>query len=278
MKFFGITILIIVVLLVVYSQGMKRTYKRAVLESLSRTASIQKELLTEDDIRHLPVVVQKYMRYVGVMGKEKVINFRAEFTGGIRSKPTDEYMQLTSVQYNFTDTPTRLFYITAKKKGIPAIGLHLYRNESALFKIKILGLFTVVDAKGKEMDQGETVTVFNDMCVMAPATLIDKNISWETVDSLTVKAKYTNGHITIGAMLHFNELGQLINFVSDDRFETDGKTYNNYPWLTPINEYININGYNLPASAKLIYKYPDMDFCYGEFVLSNIEYNCDEFK
>ena len=258
---------------------MKKKYKKAVTEALERTKDIKSEILREEDIQHLPAIVQKYLRYVGVIGNVKIINFRAEFKGGIRSKPNDEFMKLKSVQYNFTDKPTRLFYIVAKKKGIPAIGIHLYRNEQAIFQIKIAGLIKVVDAKGKEMNQGETVTVFNDMCFLAPATLINQNISWETVDPLTVHAKFTNGAITIGATLYFNDKGELINFISNDRFETtDGKSYKNYPWITPAAGYIDINGYRLVSSANLIYKRPDEDFCYGEFELVNIEYNCKELK
>jgi hypothetical protein len=124
------------------------------------------------------------------------------------------------------------------------------------------------------MNQGETVTVFNDMCCMAPATLIDKNIKWVEMDALTVKARFTNGNITIGATLFFNEKGELINFVSYDRFETaDGKTYKNYPWSTPIKEYKIFNGVPTPSSASIIYHRPDIDFCYGEFILKEIEYN-----
>jgi hypothetical protein len=258
---------------------MNNIYRKAVLKELERTKAIHKEILTEKDIQHLPDIVQKYMHFTGSIGKEKIINFRAEFKGGIRSKSTDEFMPLKSVQYNFMDKPTRIFYIEAKKKGIPAKGIHLYKDEKAIMKIKILGLFTVVDAKGPEMNQGETVTVFNDMCFMAPQTLIDKNITWETIDNLTVKAKFINGNITIGATLYFNENGKLTNFMSNDRFETsDGKTYKNYLWLTPVMEYTDIKGYRLPSSAKLIYRHPDEDFCYGEFILKNIEYNCNTFK
>jgi len=258
---------------------MKRTYKKAVLEALERTKSIKNETLTEEDIRHLPAIVQKYLHYTGSVGKEKVLNFRAEFTGGIRSKSSEEFMPLKSVQYNFTDNPTRLFYIVAKKKGIPARGIHLYRDQTAIMLVKILGLFTVVDAKGKEMNQGETVTLFNDMCFMAPATLIDRNIEWQEVDALTVGAKFTNGNISIGAILYFNEEGELVNFLSNDRFETtDGKNYNNYPWLTPVTGYTNINGYRLPSGAKLIYKHPDEDLVYGEFTLKSIEYNWRDFR
>jgi len=258
---------------------MKKTYRKEVLEALERTNGIKKEILTENDIQHLPAPVRKYIHYSGSIGKEKVLNFRVEFSGGIRSSSSEEFMPLRSVQYNFTDQPTRLFYIVAKKKGIPAKGIHIYKDRKAIMLIKILGLFTVVDARGKEMDQGETVTVFNDMCFMAPASLIDRNIEWEEIDDLTVGAIFTNGNITIGATLYFNEKGELVNFLSNDRFETtDGKTYINSPWITPATEYADINGYRLPSGAKLIYKHPDEDFCYGEFSLKSIEYNCKEFK
>ena len=258
---------------------MKKTYRKAVHEALARTRTKKAEILTEKDIQHLPEIVQKYLHYTGTIGKEKVLNFRAEFKGGIRSDSTEDYMPIKSVQYNFTDQPTRLFYIVAKKKGIPAKGIHLYKDETAIMLVKIFGLFTVVDAKGKEMNQGETVTLFNDMCFMAPASLIDRNIEWKEIDNKTINAKFTNGNITIGATLFFNEEGELVNFLSNDRFETkDGKIYKNYPWLTPVTGYINVNGYRLPSGAKLIYKHPDEDFCYGEFNLISIEYNCNELK
>jgi hypothetical protein len=79
--------------------------------------------------------------------------------------------------------------------------------------------------------------------------------------------------------LFFNETGELVNFISDDRFETaDGKIYKNYPWSTPIIEYRNFNGIRTAASASTIYHRPDNDFCYGEFILKEIEYNCKELK
>ncbi|MHC1780256.1 MAG: DUF6544 family protein [Bacteroidales bacterium] len=258
---------------------MKGVFKRSVKEALYKNRIISEVLLAEQDLSHLPVAVRKYITLSGAVGKPRFYNFRAEFEGGIRSKSSDPYMKLKSVQYNFFETPTRLFYIVAKKMGVPAIGVHLYREAVAIMKIKLLGLFTVVDAKGMEMNQGETVTVFNDMCFMAPASLIDNRITWNEIDVCTVEAKFKNGDITIGATLYFNEKGELINFISNDRFETtDGKEYLNYPWLTPVDSYTDINGYHLPSKARLIYRKPQEDFCYGEFVLKSIEYNCSEYK
>ena len=258
---------------------MKKEYRRAVLKALESTKEQKAGIVTETDIKHLPEAVQRYLRLTGVIGKEKIINFRAEFSGGIRSGPDEKFMSLRSVQYNFMEDPTRIFHIVAKKMGIPAMGNHIYRDQKAIMLIKILGLFTVSDAKGWQMDQGETVTVFNDMCFMAPASLIDKRIEWKEIDAESISARFTNGGISVTATLFFNLKGELMDFISNDRFETtDGKSYYNYPWSTPVLSYMDINGYHLPSRAKLIYKHPDEDFCYGEFRLVSLEYNCRDYR
>jgi hypothetical protein len=258
---------------------MKKLYKTEVRAGLNRISTLKPCIITESDLQHLPPIVKKYFNYAGVVGKDNLFNARMKFEGRIRSKPGESWMTFASEQYNFFDKPTRIFYIKANKMGIPAKGLHLYKDEKAIMVIKLAGLFKVVDAKGFEMNQGETVTLFNDMCCMAPATLIDKNIQWEILDSLTVKARYKNGNIVISAKLVFNEKGELINFISNDRFETvDGKIYNNYPWSTPIKKYTDLNGMKVASSASTIYHRTDFDFCYGEFVLKEIEYNCKELK
>lgn len=234
------------------------------------------ELLTRKDIAHLPTVVQKYLIYTRSVGQPKIKNFRVEFTGGMRGKPGEKYMLLHSVQYNFCQNPSRYFFMEAMKAGLPATGLHLYREGKATFVVKMLNWLKVVDAKGHKLDQAETVTLFNDMCCIAPATLIDPNISWESVNERQVKATYTNGSHTIRAMLYFSDKGELVNFISRDRYETDGKSYKNYPWATPLEDYKLINGYMLPGKAKLIYQKPGGDFTYGELEYKSLEYNLEE--
>ena len=47
--------------------------------SLETSSKIEKNLLTEKDIEHLPLPVQKYLRYAGVINKEKVNNVKNSF-------------------------------------------------------------------------------------------------------------------------------------------------------------------------------------------------------
>jgi len=266
-------IILIVALVSLGSYLLHSEFTSRVKIDFSENNSLSTDILTENDIAHLPMVVQKYLHYNKSVGQLKVKNFRAEFVGGMRSKPKDEYMNLQSIQYNFYQKPSRYFYMTTSKMGLPSTGLHLYQNRTATFKVKLLNWFKVVDAKGDKMNQAETVTLLNDMCFIAPATLIDSRLTWETINDTTVKAIFKNGNINVSAVLYFNAKGELINFISNDRFDTDGKKYVSYPWATPVEDYRIINGYLLPSKAKLIYQRPDGDFTYGELEYKSVKYN-----
>jgi hypothetical protein len=237
-------------------------------------------ILTMEDLQPLPESVKKYLLYVGAVGKPKIQNVRAVFNGSMKRNKKSNWMAITSQQYNFFDEPSRFFYIRAKMFGIPFDGLHVYAGTEATMQIKVASMFQVVDAKGDKMNHGETVTVFNDMCVLAPATLISKKIQWETIDSLTVRAIYTNDKITVSSILKFNAIGELIDFVSDDRYYCeDGKTYLVYRWSTPIKNYIDIKGRKVPSYGEAIWHIPyEGQFCYAKFNLKEIEYNCTELK
>jgi hypothetical protein len=244
----------------------------------SNNNTFSTDILTEKDISDLPVPVQNYLYYTKSVGQKKIKNFKAEFEGIMRSSEDDKGMNVQSVQYNFYQNPSRYFYMSATKMGMPASGLHIYQNQSATFHVKLLNWINVVEAKGEKMTQGETVTLLNDMCLIAPATLIDDRIEWETLGDTLVKAHFTNGHVKVSAELYFNEKYELVNFISYDRYETDGKNYKNYPWLTPVEEYQMINGYLLPSRGRLIYKRPDGDFIYGELEYKSVKYNLTEIE
>ncbi|MDD3744374.1 MAG: hypothetical protein PHX54_12180 [Lentimicrobiaceae bacterium] len=246
-------------------------YQKDVTKCLRQKSYFGNTLLTEADIEHLPEPVKNYIRYSGSIGKPRVNNFVIESTGKIRKNEESEWMPFTTKQYNFMDVPTRLFFMKAKMKHLPVAGYHCYKDGDAFMDIRLFSLFRVQYQDGAEMDMAETVTFFNDMCCMAPATLIDKRIKWLETDNNKVKASFTNNNITIYAWLYFNDKGELENFISNDRYDYDaGKKL---PWSTPLKDYREINGYRLARYADAIYSYQDKEFCYGTFNLTGTEYN-----
>jgi len=276
---FGTIANVIILIVSIIGYGTWSYYNKYQTEAktnLQQKEYFQNSLLTEMDIQHLPEPVKKYLRYTGCLGKPKINNFKIEFVGKIRKNEQSEWMPFTSEQYNFMGIPTRLFFMKAVMKSLPVAGYHVYKNGDAYMDIRLLSLFKVQYKDGDEMNKAETVTFFNDMCCMAPATLIDKRISWQETSENMVKSTFINNGITITADLFFNEVGELVNFKSNDRYNADaGKIL---PWATPLRDYKEVNGYKLAGYAEAIYTYPDRDLCYGTFEVSSVKYNCNDSK
>jgi hypothetical protein len=256
------------------SQEIKRAYNTEVQKELEHAAAFEKELLTVEDIKHLPEPVQKYLRYANVIGKEKVRNFKVVFEGEFRTNPKQDWAKIKAAQYTDLIDTKRLYFMDMKMFGLPVYGLHKYADGKATMLGKIAGLITVIDGKGKEMNEGETVTVFNDMCMLAPGSLIDSRIEWQEVDSTTVKAAFTNKGIKINATLYFNDKGELINFTSEDRYcSPTGKTYEKFRWSTPVKDYKDFNGVRISSAGEAIWSMPEGDYSYGRIGIKEIQYN-----
>jgi hypothetical protein len=257
------------------ARSFNNQYTLAVKESFTRSPLHAEPLLTETDIEHLPEAVKKYLRYTKSVGNPKIVNFKIAFNGKLRKTRQSEWMPFRSEQYNFIEESKRFFFMNATMKHLPVAGFHSFSNGTAFMDIRLLSLFKVQHQAGKEMGKAETVTFFNDMCCLAPATLIDKRIKWLEISENRVRAAFTNNHITISAWLHFDDKGELINFISNDRYAYEKENVmRQIPWETPLKNYRDMNGYKLATYAQAIYKYPEGDLCYGVFNISTVCYNC----
>ena len=253
--------------------SLRREFDGDVDRALDRAA--QAAPITEADLARLPDPVQRYLRVSGVVGRPRVRNFRVRMHGRIRSAPDARWLPLTAEQYNIVDPPARLFYLSGSMFMVPVQGYHRYVGPSATMRIKAAGLLRLVDVSGREMNQGETVTLFNDMCVMAPATLVDPAIVWAPVDERIARATFTNAGQTIHAELSFNHAGELSNFWSDDRYQTssDGVTVKQMRWSTPLREYRSFEGVRLASGGEGRWHDSDGEYVYIELTFDEVDYN-----
>lgn len=246
------------------------TYGRDVQALLERPeASAQPRTLKTQDWVGIPRAVRDYIAYAGFLEKPLPRSMRVQFEGRMRSKGKD-FFSFSSEQWNAFEDPSRLFFMSARMFGLPILGYHRYRSARAEMDIRIGGLTRVAHFVGNELDVAETVTFFNDLCLLAPGHLIDKRISWVELAPKRVRGTFKNGSVSISAELQFGPEGQLVNFISNDRVEVnEGKRL---PFLTPIHGYQTIQGYQLMKDADAVYRYPEEDFVYGQFSLKSIEY------
>jgi hypothetical protein len=212
------------------------------------------------------------------MGQPRVTSLYADFHGRIRSGPDAAWMPFTGMQVNtFGPRPQRVFLMDATRSGLPVTVLHSYADATATMRAKVLSLVTVVDASGPEMDRGETVTVFNDLVVLAPGAVVDAPIRWTAVDPWHVRGVYTNGDQTVSAELTFNDDHDLVDFVSEDRLRAsaNGKSFTPQRWSTPLFGHHEAHGHRVLTSGEGRWEPPDPEasFTYVELHFDDITYN-----
>lgn len=275
-------LLIILILLFIYykSRQIKKIYKEEVLKGVEEFDASDKLLITEDDIKHLPEPVQKYLDYTGVTGKEKVQNARIKLEIEMNLGPGKGWSLMQVEQFDFFGMhPGRLSFMKFKVKGIPTYGLDSYIDRKGHMLMKPAGLITLVDAKGNELDDKSAAAILlSEMCTAAPSTLIDKRIEWEVIDPLTVKALFNDRGLKVSGILKFNENGELINFSSEDKYYApEGKYYKKTKWSTSVKDYKVVNGFKLSTSGDAVWHFDEGDFCYGKAYLKELEYNSQSF-
>ena len=235
-------------------------------------------LLTKADLVDLPEPVAAYVRHSGALGRSRVVSLRAHFHGRIRSGPDAAWMPFTGQQVNtYGRRPQRLFLMDATRSGLPVTVLHVFAHTTATMRVKLLSLFTVVDASGPEMDRGETVTVFNDLVLMAPGAIAHAPVSWTAIDDLHVRGDFTDGDQTVSAVLTFDAEHDLVDFASEDRSRAsaNGKAFTREPWSTPVTGHHVVDGRRVFTLGEGVWNAagPGESFTYLDFQLDDVRYN-----
>ncbi len=240
-------------------------------DALLARPTIPAPLVTEADLAPLPLLMQTYLRRVGAVGRPRVRNVRVTFNAQMRSSATSPWMQATATQYEFFEPPARLFHMNASRAGLPFDIYHRYVDGAATFQVRIAGLISMVDKHGDGLTNDETVTLMNDVLVMAPAAVLDLPFTFETTGDRSLRATFRNAQFTVSAVLTFDRAGDLVGFVSADRaHDREGGAAD---WSTPISGYRQIDGIRIGSHGDANWIEPSGEWTYGRFEITSIAYN-----
>jgi hypothetical protein len=239
---------------------------------LART-TLAASLVTEADLVPLPPLLRTYLRRLGVVGRPRVRNLRVTFVARMRSSATAPWMRATATQVEGFDPPARLFHMRATRAGIPLDVLHEYVDGAATFRVRLAGLVPVVNKEGPGITHDETVTLMNDVLVLAPAAVLDLPFSFETTGVRTVRATFRNAGFTVSATLTFDAAGDLVGFRSADR--AHDREAGAASWSTPISGYRVVDGIRVGARGDTNWVEPTGEWTYGHFEVVSLAHNVD---
>jgi len=161
---------------------------------------------------------------------------------------------------------------------VPMFGTDTYIDGTGRMHGKAIGLVTVADGAGPELDLGELVTYVNDAAVLAPSMLLTDNATWRPVDDQSFDIEFTDRDNTVTARLFVDQDGNLVDFRTEDRWYAGTDPPTRTPWSTPLDRWTSLpTGRPILTGGTAIWHLPDGDFAYarGGFDPTSVELDSD---
>lgn len=232
--------------------------------------------VSEADVSSLPRTVQRYLRFMGVVGRPRDWSFRARFEGRFRLRPRQRWMPMDAWQYNSAAEVARIFVMRITWAGIvPMFGSDTYLRGKGRMHGKLLSVVPVANGQGPEFDVGELTTWLNDAILMAPSMLLGPDTSWSDVDDDCFDVTLRDAGLSVSARVWLDKKGAPSDFSSTDRYAALPGGPVQARWTTPIAGWDFAGERPLPTGGSAVWHLPKGPFRYaeGRFVPGTVEYN-----
>lgn len=233
---------------------------------------LDKEILTEQKLSTLPKIIQKHFTLSGFVGKPIAMN--ADFVwkeSYLKLKPNQNWKKIQTLQFNSVNPIMRTAYMKVKKMFFT--GKDLYKNGRGTMKGKFLNMFTVIDAKGKEISQSALITSFCEMMLLSGYAFQDY-IKWEEVNDYTIKAELNDHNFTVNGTFYFDKEGKFNYFETKDRYFDKGNgKYEKITFKAKVNNYKKIGSYYQPQEVSVSWVLDSGEYEYYKGTIKQVKYN-----
>jgi hypothetical protein len=223
-------------------------------------------------IEALPPPVRRCLERSGVVGHAVPAGVTVRQEGQIRSAADRKWLRFTATEVYRVDAP-EFIWTAGLKIGALTAGRATDSLENGVgrMRVKLLGLFTPVDATGPEMDRASLMRWLNET-MWFPAVWATDLIRWEEIDNTSARATVTSAGITQTGTFIFDDDDRLTNFRADRERDTGGG-FEMTPWSTPLTGHEVFNGVEVPSAGAGLWSLPDGDFEYIQLVITGVEYS-----
>ncbi len=247
---------------------MLRTFTRDVAAARLGATGAPGPAVGEAELAPLPPAAQRYLRFMGAVGRPRDTTFRLHLRGRFRRDRRQGWLACEAWQFNSQPDVARIFHLRLRMYGIPIYGRDTYVDGHGGMRIRPLDLFTIQDARGPEYDLGELVTYLNDAVLLAPSMLLDPAVSFAAVDATSFDLALAHRGLTVRARVFLDAEGAPRDFETTDRFTEDpftpGRPLVRGRWRTPVDGWRRVDGRALPTRGRAVWHLPGGEFPYLE--------------
>lgn len=270
----GVVIVIIILFITISKILFDERAIKEVGMLTDKGSKAQSKTFSFNDLEGLPEPVQRYFKYALRDGQEHIKFVRLKQVGEFRMKENQPWMPIKAEQYFTTEDPAFIWRV--KFTMAPFIwieGRDMYYQGRGNMLIKVLSTITVADAAGSEMDISSLIRFLAEAPWFPTVLLPGDYIEWEEIDSNSARVIIKDKGYIASGIFTFNEKGEIIKFVTNDRYmEADGK-YFKEQWAGYYRNYQEIEGMKIPMEGEVEWNLSDKDLPYAKLKITDIQYN-----
>lgn len=262
---------VLVILLLLLSPSRASSYltgafQREVHAASLRLGAASPQLIDESAIAGLPEPVRRYLRFMGVVGRERDWSLRATFNARFR-RDEGKWLECEALQYDRREPVARVFLMQLSLGGVlPVTVRDTYLGGRGSMLARAFDHFEVAEGHGYELDLGELVTYLNDAILLAPSLVLGPETTWKGLDEHSFEVTLRDGSLSVSARVWLDERGAPADFSTTDRyFDTPAGKRVRTEWRTPISGWQEVGGRKLPTRARAIWQLPTGPFPYADF-------------
>jgi Family of unknown function (DUF6544) len=248
--------------LIMGDKMMKSEFDKDIEKLFADSENISGKVYTSNQIKDLPIPVQRYFNYTLKENQAYVSYARLQHSGDF--KASKNWASIEGEEYFTMQRPGFVWlgkvpFFSAKD---------VYIDGTGNLKVKLLSLIKIVDAKGRETDQGELLRWLGEAPLFPTALLPSDNLQWEPIDNDSAKVIFTDKNQTIECVFCFNEEGQITQFKTKRYKDDTLKNFTGY-----CGDYRTVDGMKVPFYLEAIWNLEYGDLSYAKFKIDRIEYN-----
>jgi hypothetical protein len=149
-----------------------------------------------------------------------------------------------------------------------------YERGAGGMHIKLLGIKTIANPKGPEMDQGTFLVYAAEMPLYPTASLASDIFRWEPVGTHRARAVATYSGGEVPVEFSFNDQGQIVG-VSAMRYRDMNGSFDMTQWDAVYGEYKDIGGVRVPTTVEATWRLTERDLTYAAFSIDDVRYDQD---
>jgi len=222
------------------------------------------------EIKTLPEPVRRYLITCGYLSRPKQWYAQLKWTDVIMQfRPKGKWHKMDCWQFNAVPEPVRLVHMRTKIAGLlPFEARDKFQHQHGNMLIRLLGMFTLQNARGPEMDESALVTLLAE-ALLLPAYALQPYIQWTPVAADRAIAWMSSGDSVVHGIFFFNGQGEFVRFETRHRWQSKKHgRFEKKPWRITAADYITTNGIKHPSRVSASWREGDewVDYFHGRLV------------